>query len=72
MSVMLSIGKTVLTCEICGKRPAKEGPWILCADCNQLYKTLFQFLKQHNEDPRNLKLLKEVLQAEARQIGLTA
>jgi len=71
LSVLLSIGDTILTCEICGKKPAREGPWTLCRECTELYKTLFKFLKQHNEDPKNLTLLKEVLRSEAREIGLT-
>ena len=71
MSVLLSMGEVVLTCEICGKRPAKNGPWTLCAECYELYKTLFQFLKQHNVDPNDLRFLKEVLKSEAREIGLT-
>ena len=71
MSVLLSIEKVTLTCEICGKGPADDGSWTLCPDCTELYKTLLQFMKQHDVDPKNLNFLKQILRSEAREIGLT-
>jgi len=71
VSVLLSIGKRRVTCEICGKGPAEEGAWTLCPDCTQLFNTLFQFLKRHDVDPKDLWLLKEIMRFEAREIGLT-
>lgn len=71
VSELLSIGEVVVTCEICGKGPAEEGPWTLCSDCIQLYNMLFRFLKRHDVDPKDLWLLKEILRFEAREIGLS-
>jgi hypothetical protein len=70
VSVLLSIGEVVVTCEICGKGPAEEGQWTLCPECTQLFKTLLQFAKQHDVNPKNLESLKEILKSQARQIGL--
>ena len=71
VSVQVSIGKTVLYCEICGRGPAEEGSWTLCLDCSQLLRTMFQFLRQNDVDPKDLNFLKEILRSEARGIGLT-
>jgi len=72
VSVFLSMQNVILVCEICGRGPAANGPWTLCPECYELYKTLFQFLRRHNVDPKDLKFLKEVLKSEAREIGLIA